>query len=263
MLVNSNESLSDHFVKVLGIRIHRVTERQAIETMLHWMHENSNRMVITAGPEFVMKAQADEELKSIAHRADLVTADGIGVVWAAKRQARPVPERVTGVELVYNLLKTAEERNNPLRVYILGASQESLQSCLANLRTAFPKSTFVGRNGYFKAEETESVLKEVRDFAPNLWLVGLGQPRQEKLIFHALGSLPGCVAVGVGGSIDVWGGAVKRAPQAFVRLNLEWLYRLASQPSRWRRQLALPRFMWNVLKKPEGNLNPAKNYRES
>jgi N-acetylglucosaminyldiphosphoundecaprenol N-acetyl-beta-D-mannosaminyltransferase len=244
----SLQLLTDDFVQVLGVRFHRLTRAEAVERMLHWMAEASRRLVITAGPEFVMQAMHDEELKAIAYRADLVTADGIGIVWAAKRKGQPVPERVTGVELVHDLLQTANERKQPLRVFVLGATEESLQSCLAYFRRTFPHLTFGGRSGYFRPEEKEMVISQVAEFAPNLWLVGLGQPRQEKLIFENLGNLPPCVAIGVGGSIDVWGGTVKRAPVVFQKLNIEWLYRLLKQPSRWRRQLALPRFVWQVLK---------------
>lgn len=236
------------FVHVLGVRFNRLDKHQVVEHMLLWIEEKSRRMVITAGPEFVMMAQGNEALSRLVQAADIVTPDGIGVVWAAKRMQKPVQERVTGVELVEELFRTAAQRKQTLKVYVLGATETSLQTCLDRFRQDYPQFTFAGRNGYFKPSETESVLAQVRDFAPDLWLVGLGQPRQEQLIVDSLALLPACVAVGVGGSIDVWGGTVKRAPVLFQRLNLEWLYRLVRQPSRWKRQLALPRFAWNVLK---------------
>ncbi len=93
-----------------------------------------------------------------------------------------------------------------------------------------------------------NIQEEIRQFQPDVWLVGIGQPRQETFIYEWLGKVPPCVAIGVGGSIDVWGGTVQRAPEVFRRVNLEWLYRLLKQPSRWRRQLALPRFAWQVLR---------------
>ncbi|MCL6443306.1 MAG: WecB/TagA/CpsF family glycosyltransferase [Alicyclobacillus sp.] len=237
-------------VDVLGVRFDVLTVGRAVEQMLLWIAERSSRMVITAGPEFVMMTRQDQELRDIAHRADLVTPDGVGILWAARRQGIVLPERVTGVELVYLLLQTAEQRKQPLRVYILGASQTSLDLCLKKFRDTFPHLTFAGRNGYFHPSHTEAVLAEVAAFRPDLWLVGLGQPRQEKLIFHHLASLPPCVAVGVGGSIDAWSGTVPRAPLLFRKLNLEWLHRLLRQPSRFRRQLALPRFAWQVLRNP-------------
>jgi N-acetylglucosaminyldiphosphoundecaprenol N-acetyl-beta-D-mannosaminyltransferase len=239
----------DAVVHVLGVRFHTLTRQQVVEQLLHWIDEKTRRMVITAGPEFVMQTQKDEELRHIAHVADLVTPDGIGVVWAANRKKKVVQERVTGVELVQELLNTAEQRHQPLRVFLLGASESSLKACLRRFRKDYPMCEFAGRNGYFRERDLPEIMGQIESFAPHVWLVGLGQPKQEKLIYHWLGSLPPCVAIGVGGSIDVWGGTVKRAPAAFRKLNLEWLYRLLKQPSRWRRQLALPRFVWHVLRK--------------
>ncbi|OFW80754.1 MAG: glycosyl transferase [Alicyclobacillus sp. RIFOXYA1_FULL_53_8] len=242
------------FVHVLGVRFNRLNRQQVVEQILLWVAEQSRRMVITAGPEFVMMSQANSDVKRIIHAADIITPDGIGVVWAAKRMQKPVQERVTGVELIQQLLQTAQDRKQSLRVFVLGASNESLQRCLENFRNQYPQLAFAGRDGYFSSAEEETVLQEVRDFSPDLWLVGLGQPRQEKLIVESLRSLSPCVAIGVGGSIDVWGGTVKRAPIWFQRLNVEWLYRLLKQPSRWKRQLALPRFAWQVLKSRESHM---------
>lgn len=235
-------------LNVLGVRFNRLTTKQAVEQILHWIEERSRRMVITAGPEFVMMAMRSEQIKQIANVADLVTPDGIGIVWAARRQGKVVESRVTGVELVQELLASAEQRGQSLRVYVLGAKEASLQECLAEFRNMYPQQTFMGRNGYFRPADTADLIRNIEAFEPHLLLVGLGQPAQERFIFEWLGALPPCVAVGVGGSIDVWSGTVKRAPTVIRKLNLEWLYRLLKQPSRWRRQLALPRFAWQVLK---------------
>lgn len=236
-------------VQVLGMRFDVLTNVEVVEQILMWIDEKTRRMIITAGPEFVMKTREDADLRQVARVADLVTPDGIGVVWAARRQGVSVSERVTGVELVEKLLKTADERKTPLRVYLLGASELSLERALNTLRKDHPLHTFAGRNGYFRPDDVTAILAQVEDFKPDVWLVGLGQPRQEYFIHNSLGKLSPCVAIGVGGSIDVWGGTVKRAPKVFQKLNIEWLYRLLSQPSRFRRQLALPRFAWQVLRK--------------
>ncbi len=240
-------------VDVLGVRVHTYSTRQAVEQVLLWVQEKTRRMVITAGPEFIMMTQTDLQLHRIADDADLVTPDGIGVVWAVRRQGHAMPGRVTGIELADALLTTAEDRNQRLRVFLLGARQQALGQALRVLQERHPGIIFAGRNGYFTAEEEGDVLQQVTEFAPDLWLVGLGQPQQERFMYRVLKGIPSCVAIGVGGSIDVWGGTVKRAPQWVRRANLEWLYRLVRQPSRWRRQLALPRFAWKVLRTP-GNL---------
>lgn len=242
------QRFAEGVVDVLGVRFHRVTTGEAVEKILHWAVDDTHHMIITAGPEFVMQCQTNTSLLDLVNSADLVTADGIGVVWAASRNGKPVPERVTGVELVMSILSEAEARKQPLRVFLLGATDVSLKSCLATFESRFPTLTFGGRNGYFSADELDDVIHQVRDFRPNLFLVGMGQPRQEQLIRQTLGRMEPCVGMGIGGSIDVWGGTVARAPQVFQKLNIEWLYRLAADPKRWRRQLALPRFAMKVLR---------------
>jgi N-acetylglucosaminyldiphosphoundecaprenol N-acetyl-beta-D-mannosaminyltransferase len=221
---------------------------EAIEKILYWVTDKNHHMIVTAGPEFVMQCQVNPKLCQLVNSADLVTADGIGVVWAAARNGRPVPERLTGVELVLAVLAEAQQRRQELRVFLLGATEVSLQACMKQLRGDFPELTFAGRNGYFNEAQLDEVLAEVQAFQPDLFLVGMGQPRQEMFIQTVLGRLSPCVAVGIGGSIDVWGGTVPRAPRIFQRMNVEWLYRLVSQPSRWRRQLALPRFAMQVMR---------------
>ena len=246
--MNALDSLAESVVDVLGIRFHRVTQQQVIERLLHWIAEKSHRMVITAGPEYVMRARHDQALKELTRSADFVTADGVGVVWASGRLGRPVPERVSGVELVTALLDEAERRREKLRVYVLGASDAALIGCLSSFRQTYPTASFEGHNGYFSTTAWPAILNDIVSFVPDLWLVGLGQPRQEHLIYETLGKIPPCVAIGVGGSIDVWGGTIARAPMWTRKLNVEWLYRLVRQPSRWRRQLALPRFAVAVLR---------------
>ncbi len=237
-------------IDVLGVRFHRMTSRQVIEQVLYWISEPSRRMLITAGPEFVMMTRRNVELLRITKSADIVTPDGVGVLWAARRLGKTLHERVTGVEVTLGLLETVEQRHQTLRVYVLGATQDALDGCLKVFRDQYTTCEFRGHSGYFSPSEWPSILAEIQEFAPHLWLVGLGQPRQEMMIFEHLRMLPPCVAIGVGGSIDVWSGTVKRAPNIVRKFNLEWLYRLVTQPSRWKRQLALPRFVWQVLKNP-------------
>ncbi|WP_273367203.1 WecB/TagA/CpsF family glycosyltransferase [Alicyclobacillus herbarius] len=247
MLLGTMTGTAEH-IHVLGVRFDLMPRTHVVEQILGWMAEGTRRMVVTAGPELVMQSLSDAKLQRILHVADLVTPDGIGIVWAARRMGLRGVERVTGVELVEDLLATALERKQPLRVFILGATPSALSACLKTFRRRYPECEFAGHHGYFETAEWPQILAEIERFRPNLWLVGLGQPRQEKLIFEYLKDLPPCVGIGVGGSIDVWGGTLKRAPAWIRRLNLEWLYRLLRQPRRWRRQLALPRFAWRVVR---------------
>ncbi len=120
-----------------------------------------------------MKAVADESVQRLTQSADLVTPDGIGIVWAARRKGVHIAERVTGVELVEELLAVAGDRHQSLRVYILGATEASCGRCIASLRDRYPMHVFAGRNGYFQQDDWPAIEEEIRSFNPDLWLVGL------------------------------------------------------------------------------------------
>lgn len=202
--------------------------------------------VVTANPEVVMAALEDKSLYTILMEAELITADGIGVVWASNQLGDPVAERVAGYDLLHELCKTSFRQ--PFRLYVFGASEEVNRKAAENLVKTYPNIELVGRrNGYYDEAEESNIVREINRARPHVLLVALGVPKQEAFIYKHKHALEVNVAIGVGGSLDVLAGAVKRAPRIWQKLRLEWLYRLLSQPSRWRRQLALPRFALKVL----------------
>ena len=227
-------------VDILGVPFSASTENEVFAQCTAFMADSQPHFVITAGPEFVMKVGADRELQHALAAADLITPDGIGIVIASRWYSQPLAERVTGVDLVQALLPHAAKMG--LRVYVLGASEHSLQRALAKIRETYPTLHIAGQNGYFKHDSVMDVITAIREEAPHLLLVGLGQPVQEKFLATHLDALGIPLAIGVGGAIDVLGGTVKRAPVLFQKAKLEWLYRLLKEPSRVRRQMALPRF---------------------
>lgn len=205
-----------------------------------FMQDTQPHFVITAGPEFVMKVGEDRNLLEVLSSADVITPDGIGIVIASRWYGQPITERVTGVDLAQKLIAYAAQ--NGMSVYMLGASEDSLQKALSTLRELHPTLHIEGRNGYFKEAEVSGVISSIRGKAPQLLLVGLGQPAQERFIATHLEEMGVPLAIGIGGAIDVIGGTVKRAPVFFQKAKLEWLYRLLKEPTRMRRQMALPRF---------------------
>lgn len=211
-----------------------------------WIGQQTPRQVVTANPEIVMSAQEDSLMAHVLRSADLVTPDGIGTVVAARMQGAPVKDRVTGIDLLPLLFETMERRGGGT-VYLLGASLDSNEKALENLSLRYPTIRFVGQHGFFSEAEEPAILQKIRDSQPQLLLVGLGMPRQEIFIERYKQELQIPVSIGVGGCIDIFAGTVKRAPLLWRRLRLEWLYRLVSQPSRWRRQLVLPVFAWRVF----------------
>ncbi len=233
-------------VCVLGIPFANLTAFEVVQQGKQFLEDDKPHVIITAGPEFVMQTLANPSLEAIVKKADLITPDGIGIVLAAKWYGTPLKERVTGVELTTQLIDYVALAG--LRVYLLGASQDALEGAVQTLKKRYPTLAIRGRNGYFSAEGTLSVVQDIKAFAPHLLLVGLGQPRQDQFIDRYRDELAIPLAIGVGGTIDVLAGKVKRAPQFFQKAKLEWFYRLCKEPRRFRRQLALPIFAWRAFR---------------
>jgi N-acetylglucosaminyldiphosphoundecaprenol N-acetyl-beta-D-mannosaminyltransferase len=197
--------------------------------------------------EMVMAAQRDEEFRRVVNDAALVTCDTIGLLLASRVRGGPLRERVTGVELV-DALAARSAACGDVRLYLLGGAGETALRAADALRRSHPGVMIAGaRNGYFADDESAAVTGAVRDSGANVLLAGLGSPKQEVWLAANLAA-SGCGAgIGVGGSFDVFAGNVARAPAPFQRAGLEWAYRLAKEPRRWRRQLALPRFALAAL----------------
>jgi N-acetylglucosaminyldiphosphoundecaprenol N-acetyl-beta-D-mannosaminyltransferase len=160
-----------------------------------------------------------------------VTADGSSVVLASRLFGDPLPERVTGIDLMHRLFADAEAEGHP--IYILGSTPETLELGVANLRRLHPGLVIAGtRDGYFGPGEEPAVIEAIRASGARLVFVAMGSPRTELWLDDHGAELGAPVTLGVGGSIDVLAGRVRRAPASFQRLHLEWLYRLAQEPRR-------------------------------
>jgi polysaccharide pyruvyl transferase CsaB len=242
-------------VNVLGARINRLTMAETIKqikgfinTSNHTNNQNS-RHVITLNAEIVYQAQFNPALLELINRADLVTPDGAGVVWASRYLGQPVPERVTGIDLVNALAPVAEAAG--WKVFLLGGAPGVAAEAGQKLRERYPRLSIVGTyHGYWQlnSAEEQKILELIEQTRPDLLLVALGAPRQEFWIRWQLdrGRLKVPVSIGVGGSLDVISGRVQRAPAWMCRLQLEWLGRLLREPWRWHRMLALPKFVFKV-----------------
>jgi N-acetylglucosaminyldiphosphoundecaprenol N-acetyl-beta-D-mannosaminyltransferase len=235
-------------VDILGVPFAKLTLDGAVRLMGEVVGQGRSvpYHVITANPEIVMAALRDESLRRIIAEADLVTADGIGIVFASRWIGDPVPERVTGYDILMRLL--ADGDRNGWSFYFLGCDEETSRKATDVIAARFPGLRVAGRHhGYFGAEEEAEIVADIRSARPDVLVVAMGAPLAERWIYRRKTELPVKLAIGVGGSLDVIAGKVKRAPRLWQALNLEWLYRLLKQPSRWRRQLALPAFALRVL----------------
>jgi N-acetylglucosaminyldiphosphoundecaprenol N-acetyl-beta-D-mannosaminyltransferase len=216
---------------VLGCRVDRVTLDGAAARCERALADGSYLMQFSANAAKVVGMREDERLRAIAERSDLVTADGSSVVLAARMFGDPLPGRVPGIDLMNRLFEVAERRGN--RVYIVGATGAVLEEAVARLREAHPRLVLAGyRDGFFDLDDDRGVCDAIRAARADLLFAAMGSPRSELWLDRRARELGVKVAMGVGGSLDVLAGRVRRAPAAFQRMHLEWLYRLAQEPRR-------------------------------
>ena len=233
--------------QVLGCRIDAVGRGEAVARIAALAKGDAPGRVVTLGVEMVMAAQRDPAFRAVINSAALVTCDTIGLLLASRMRGGPLHERVTGVEMVGDLAARSASLGD-VRLYLLGSGGDTAQRAAEALRRAYPGVIITGaRDGYFRDAESEAVAAAIRAGGANVLLAGLGSPKQEVWLERNLAATGCGVGVGIGGSLDVYAGNVARAPAIFRRAGLEWAYRLAKEPRRWRRQLALPRFALAAL----------------
>jgi N-acetylglucosaminyldiphosphoundecaprenol N-acetyl-beta-D-mannosaminyltransferase len=228
--------------RVLGVPVHVCGDVVAAALALH---AKGGGQIVTLNAEMTMAARADPELGAVIEAAELVIPDGAGVVWALGRQGRRV-RRAPGIELARRLLEHAASHG--WRVALVGGSPAVMASLQRRLAAELPGlDLVVASHGYLGPAEWPPLQRQLLAAPPDLVLVALGVPRQETWIRGLPGRRSG-LWMGVGGSFDVWAGSKKRAPAWMGALQIEWLYRLVQEPSRWRRMLALPEFAAAVLR---------------
>ncbi len=195
---------------------------------------NEQKMfIVTANPEAFMFGQSDETVKELLLNDNTtVVADGIGIVKGGKKIGIDIAERIPGIEIAEKLLEYGSELNKT--AFFLGAKQEVIDALCQVVNQKYSGLKIVGAvNGY--TPDKDAVFEDIKAAKPDIVLVALGIPAQEKLIYKHLESFEKGIFVGVGGSFDVISGTKARAPKLFIKLNLEWLYRLLKEPSRIKR----------------------------
>jgi N-acetylglucosaminyldiphosphoundecaprenol N-acetyl-beta-D-mannosaminyltransferase len=230
-------------IVILGSRVDAVGRDEAVARIAELAgRAKEPALVVTLGVEMVMTARRDPSFRALVNGAALVTCDTIGLLLASRLRGGPLRERVTGVELVAALAERSA-RAGDIRLYLLGGSGATAQAAAAALQHLAPGVQIAGaRDGYFTPEESAAVAAAIAASGANVLLAGLGSPKQEQWLARYLPQTGCAVGIGIGGSLDVYAGNVVRAPAGIQRAGLEWAYRLAKEPRRWRRQLALPQF---------------------
>ncbi len=229
---------------VLGVAFDNVNLDEAVDRALAMFEEDGPHMVATPNPEMVQRAKKDREFAGILSQADLVIPDGVGVIHAAKILGRPLKGRVPGIDFASALM--GRMAGTDRRLYLLGAAPGVAEQAAVNLRAAYPGLVVCGaHDGYF--QDDSPVIEDIRRARADVVFVCLGFPKQEKWIAAHGGEAGARLYIGLGGSLDVFAGRVERAPESFQRLGLEWLYRLAKEPSRIGRMAKLPLFLVSAV----------------
>jgi N-acetylglucosaminyldiphosphoundecaprenol N-acetyl-beta-D-mannosaminyltransferase len=223
--------------RVFGTTIHRVTMAQTMQLVQQAIEHRERLRIGVVNAAKLLNMRHDERLREDVSSSDLVLADGMPVVWVSKLFGAALPERVAGIDLMMEIFRLGNERS--YRVFCLGAKRAVLDTVISRLRLEYPGVNVVGsRDGYFPESESANVAHEIASARPDVLLVAMTSPKKENFLgtFGAEMGVPVCH--GVGGSFDVFSGLVKRAPELWQKLGIEWLYRVKQEPRRlWKRYL--------------------------
>jgi N-acetylglucosaminyldiphosphoundecaprenol N-acetyl-beta-D-mannosaminyltransferase len=231
---------------VLGVAVDRLTIAEAAERMMDLAQGTALHQVVTVNPEFVITARRHPAFRAVLRRATIATADGMGIVWAAHILGDRLPERVGGVELMEHVAALAARRGRSL--YLLGAAEGVAEQAARRLMAEHRGLRVAGAYaGSPHPEDAAALIERIRAAHADILFVAFGAPAQDLWIAEHQPAIGMPVAMGVGGAFDYLAGRAARAPRVVQRAGFEWLYRLAREPWRWRRMLALPRFGAMVL----------------
>jgi len=234
-------------MELLGVRIDEVTMDEAVKKTEEFLTEETLHLICTPNPEMVMRAQDDEEFRKILNSSCLNIPDGYGIVWASKELKCPLAERVTGFDFIHKIFELGQ--NMDISFYFLGSKPGVANRAKEKIEEDYLGISVVGtHDGYFSVEEEKKLIKDINAVNPDILLVAMGAPKQERFIYKYRDKLNCKVAIGVGGCFDVISGNVKRAPDFFIKLHLEWLYRALTDFRRFKRLIAIPKFMRQVKK---------------
>lgn len=226
-------------IDLLGCPFDPITERDAIELVFAWKEakERKTHHIVTVNVAILMMAKDDPKLAHAIEKADLVVVDGKPLVWTSRWLKAPVPEKVSGVDLMRSLLENGQERG--LSVYLLGTTQERLDALERVIRARWPKVVIAGtRNGFFKPADWPEITSRIAAAKADLLLVGMPAPFKEIWCEEHREALATPAILGVGGAFDVLAGYVPRAPRLMQEAGLEWAWRLAMEPRKlWKRYL--------------------------
>lgn len=235
-------------VRILGIDVDNINIDEAGK-LTKELIEKSNKtckVVVAPNTEFIMMAQKDEEFYRILQNAELATPDSVGVMIAGKFQKKPFKQRIPGQAYFRKILEVGEKEG--WTFYMLGGKDDVPKLAVENVKKIYPDLKIVGyHEGFFEKDSEEDVIKEINKLSPNVLFVAMGAPLQEKWISKHKNELKVDIAAGQGGTFDYEAGKIKRAPKIVQKMCIEWLWRLILQPTRIKRMIVLPIYLFKIM----------------
>lgn len=238
-------------INIRGVNFDNVTPSEALSIAEGYIERGEQCVVFTPNSEIVQMAIEDEGFRDIINSAELVIPDGAGVVLASKILKKPLKSKVAGCELAESLVKGSAE--GKYKIFFYGSKPETEEGLsVADLadKKMGEKYGFKAAgtsHGYVKSEGYPELIEKINETGAEILFVCLGVPMQEKWIYQNRDKLKARLIIGLGGTLDVFAGTVKRAPKIFVKLNLEWFYRLLKEPKRIGRMMNLPKFIFGTV----------------
>jgi len=230
---------------ILGVQVNTENYDELIPKVFRNIEDKKKSLVVAINPEKLMKAKEDPELKALLNRAEFQIPDGIGVIIASKLKKGSISSRITGIDMMDRVVREAARTGRA--VFLYGAKPGVADKAAQQLKQTYPDLIVAGTQDGYESDSSK-VLDTINKAKPDILFVAMGSPKQEQWIEQHRDNLYPMLYQGVGGSFDVLAGNVKRAPAAFQKLGAEWLYRLLKEPSRLKRQMNLPKFLFEVFK---------------
>ena len=232
------------YKELLGYKIFSDNKEELLKEI-----ENKKRVnIISGNPEVLYNGIKNEFLRNSFTKEDaLIIPDGVGTLLAAKINGIDITEKIAGIEVMNMLLEEARDKN--LKVFLLGAKEETLIKCKEKIKENYDGINIVGsNNGFFDLDNCDDLIEKINESKADILFVAMGAPRQEVFIEKYKDKLCCKICMGVGGSFDVFAGNVNRAPQVMINIGMEWLYRVAKEPWRIKRLGSIPKFLLLSLK---------------
>ena len=230
--------------EIMGVCFDNFPVEESVQKAMQSLKEGKKFFIVTPNPEIVNVAIKDEKYKNVLNSADVVTPDGIGIVYASKMLGGSVKKRAPGFDIVKGILKELSDIGGS--VYLFGGKPGVADMAAEKVANDYKGIKIAGTdNGYF--DDDTKIIENINNSKPDFLLVCLGAPKQEMWISKNMDNLNAGIFIGAGGSIDVLSGQTKRAPEVFIKLNCEWLYRLLKEPKRIGRMAKIPVFLLKVL----------------